>query len=196
MARLEEPKIGRLQALVPFASLLAAANSHSGRNIFISPACVVRGTMTRSLILALGADHGGVALKNRLAAALVEAGHEVRDYGTDSTASVDYPDFAHAVCAVVEEKQADYGILVCGTGIGMSITANRYRGIRCGLAHDVTTARLARAHNDANVLALGARITGDEVALDILRAFLDTEFEGGRHERRIAKLNQPTEHTP
>ncbi len=152
--------------------------------------------MTRSLILALGADHGGVALKNRLAAALVEAGHEVRDYGTDGSASVDYPDFAQAVCAAVEEKRADFGILVCGTGIGMSIAANRHRGIRCGLVHDVTTARLTRAHNDANVLALGARIIGEEVALDILRAFLGTEFEGGRHERRLAKLNQITEPTP
>lgn len=152
--------------------------------------------MTRSLILALGADHGGVALKNRLAAALVEAGHEVQDYGTDGTASVDYPDFAQAVCTAVEEKRADLGVLVCGTGIGMSIAANRHSGIRCGLVHDVTTARLTRAHNDANVLALGARIIGEEVALDILRVFINTDFEGGRHERRLAKLNQPTEHTP
>lgn len=152
--------------------------------------------MTRSLILALGADHGGVALKNRLAAALVEAGHELQDYGTDGPASVDYPDFAQAVCAAVEEKRADFGILVCGTGIGMSIAANRHKNIRCGLAHDVTTARLTRAHNDANVLALGARIVGEEVALDILHTFLGTEFEGGRHERRLAKLNQITEHTP
>lgn len=152
--------------------------------------------MTRSLILALGADHGGVALKNRLAAALVEAGHEVQDYGTDGTASVDYPDFAQAVCTAVEEKKADLGVLVCGTGIGMSIAANRHSGIRCGLVHDVTTARLTRAHNDANVLALGARIIGEEVALDILRVFINTDFEGGRHERRLAKLNQPTEHTP
>ncbi|MGE4482879.1 ribose 5-phosphate isomerase B [Acidocella sp.] len=152
--------------------------------------------MTRPLILALGADHGGVALKNRLAAMLLEAGHEVRDYGTDGPASVDYPDFAQAVCTAVEEKHADYGILVCGTGIGMSIAANRRRGIRCGLVHDVTTARLTRAHNDANVLALGARIIGEEVALDIVRAFLGTEFEGGRHERRLSKLNQMTEPTP
>ena len=157
---------------------------------------MVRGAMTRSLILALGADHGGVALKNRLAAALAEAGHEVRDYGTDGPASVDYPDFAQAVCAAIEDKQADFGILVCGTGIGMSIAANRHPGIRCGLVHDVTTARLTRAHNNANVLALGARIIGEEVALDILHAFLATEFEGGRHERRLAKLNQATEATP
>ncbi len=152
--------------------------------------------MTRCLILALGADHGGLALKTRLAAALVEAGHEVRDYGTDGSASVDYPDFAQVVCAAVVEKQVDFGVLVCGTGIGMSIAANRHPGIRCGLVHDVTTARLTRAHNDANVLALGARIIGEEVALDILSTFLTTKFEGGRHQRRIDKLNQITETTP
>ena len=156
---------------------------------------MLRNAMEHSLILALGADHGGVALKNRLAAALIEMGHEVQDYGTDSTASVDYPDFAHAVCAAVEEKRADYGILVCGTGIGMSITANRHAAIRCGLVHDVTMARLTRAHNDANVLALGARVIGEEVALDILRTFLATEFEGGRHQRRLAKLNLAMETT-
>ncbi|WBO60020.1 MULTISPECIES: ribose 5-phosphate isomerase B [unclassified Acidocella] len=152
--------------------------------------------MTRSLTVALGADHGGVTLKNRLAAVLIEAGHEVQDYGTDGPASVDYPDFAQAVCGAVTEKRADFGILVCGTGIGMSIAANRYAGIRCGLVHDVTTARLTRAHNDANVLALGARIIGEEVALDILGAFLSTPYEGGRHQRRLDKLNQTTESTP
>lgn len=145
--------------------------------------------MTRSLIVALGADHGGVALKNRLAAVLIEGGHQVLDFGTDGPESVDYPDFAQAVCGAITESRADLGILVCGTGIGMSIAANRYPAIRCGLAHDVTTARLTRAHNNANVLALGARITGEEVALDILGAFLSTPYEGGRHERRLAKLN-------
>jgi ribose 5-phosphate isomerase B len=145
--------------------------------------------MTRSLIVALGADHGGVTLKNRLAAVLIEGGHQVLDFGTDGPESVDYPDFAQAVCGAITESRADLGILVCGTGIGMSIAANRYPAIRCGLAHDVTTARLTRAHNNANVLALGARTTGEEVALDILGAFLSTPYEGGRHERRLAKLN-------
>jgi len=152
--------------------------------------------MTRSLILALGADHGGVNLKKRLAVVLAEAGHQLLDFGTDGEDSVDYPDFAHAVCAAVVEKRADFGILVCGTGIGMSIAANRNPEIRCALVHDVTTARLTRQHNDANVLALGARITGEEVALDILKSFLVTKFEGGRHERRLAKINHNTEHTP
>src|ERR1700722_846141 len=146
--------------------------------------------MTRSLIVALGADHGGVALKNRLAAVLIEGGHQVLDFGTDGTASVDYPDFAQAVCGAIAESRADLGILVCGTGIGMSIAANRYPAIRCGLAHDVTTARLTRAHNNANVLALGARITGEEVALDILGAFLSTPYEGGRHNSSLTKLNK------
>jgi ribose 5-phosphate isomerase B len=145
--------------------------------------------MSRSLIVAVGADHGGVGLKNRLAATLIEGGHQVLDFGTDSSASVDYPDFAKSVCAAVAQAEADFGILVCGTGIGMSIAANRHAAIRCGLAHDVTTARLCRAHNNANVLALGARIIGEEVALDILGAFLSTPYEGGRHDRRIAKLN-------
>jgi ribose 5-phosphate isomerase B len=145
--------------------------------------------MTRSLIVAVGADHGGVGLKNRLAASLLESGHQVLDFGTDGAASVDYPDFARAVCQAVTNNDAELGILVCGTGIGMSIAANRFSGIRCGLAHDVTTARLTRAHNDANVLALGARVVGEEVALDILGAFLSTPYEGGRHDRRIEKLN-------
>lgn len=149
--------------------------------------------MTPSFTLALGADHGGLALKTKLAAALIAAGHKVQDYGTTDSASVDYPDYAHAVCEAVEEKKADFGILVCGSGIGMSIAANRHAGIRCGLVHDVTTARLTRAHNDANVLALGARIIGEEVALDILSVFLATNFEGGRHQRRLAKLNLDVE---
>lgn len=150
---------------------------------------MIDGGMTQSLIVAIGADHGGVTLKNRLAAALVEAGHQPMDFGTDGTASVDYPDFAHAVCAAVAEARADLGILVCGTGIGMSIAANRNPAIRCALVHDVTTTRLTRAHNNANVIALGARITGEEVAMDILRTFLSTPYEGGRHDNRLAKLN-------
>ncbi len=158
---------------------------------------MLNGRMTRSLIVAMGADHGGIGLKNRLAAVLIEGGHQVLDFGTDGPASVDYPDFAQAVCKSIIEKSADLGILVCGTGIGMSIAANRFPEIRCGLVHDVTTARLTRAHNDANVLALGARIIGEEVALDILGAFLSTPYEGGRHDRRIAKLNpNPAEATP
>ncbi len=157
---------------------------------------MVSSVMTRSLIVALGADHGGVALKDRLAAELAQAGHQVRDYGTSGTASVDYPDYAQAVCAAVGTAAADLGVLVCGTGIGMSIAANRHPAIRAGLAHDVTSARLTRAHNNANVLVLGARMIGEQVALDILYAFLTTPYEGGRHDRRLAKLNPQTEPQP
>ena len=144
--------------------------------------------MEASLTIAIGADHGGVALKPGLIAMLEAAGHTVRDMGTAGTASVDYPDFAHKVCQAVETGAAHFGVLICGTGIGMSIAANRHAGIRCGLCTDTTMARLTRAHNNANVLALGARIIGEEVARDILETFLATPYEGGRHDRRLAKL--------
>ncbi len=138
--------------------------------------------------VALGSDHAGTTMKAMLREALENAGHPVLDMGTQGTESVDYPDFANAVAAAVTEGKARFGVLVCGTGIGISIAANRHAGIRCALVHDVTGARLAREHNDANVLALGARVIGPEVALDALRAFLATEFAGGRHERRVKKL--------
>lgn len=143
--------------------------------------------------VAIGADHAGFPLKAALAEALREMGHPVLDLGTDGTASVDYPDFAHAVCRAVAGGRARFGVLVCGTGIGMSIAANRHPEIRCALVHDATGARLTRAHNDANVLALGARMTGVEPALDALRAFLATPYEGGRHDRRLAKLSPALE---
>jgi ribose 5-phosphate isomerase B len=138
--------------------------------------------------VAIGADHAGFALKPALARALAAEGWAVLDCGTEGTASVDYPDFAHRVCRAVEDAHARFGVLICGTGIGMSIAANRHPGIRCALLHDATGARLTRAHNDANVLALGARMIGEEVALDVLRNFLVTDYEGGRHDRRLAKL--------
>lgn len=138
--------------------------------------------------IAVGADHGGVTLKAALADALRDAGHPVRDLGTNGTDSVDYPDFAAAVCREVLEGRARFGVLVCGTGIGISIAANRHRGIRCALIHDVTGARLTRQHNDANVIAFGGRTTGVETALDALRVFLATEYEGGRHARRLQKI--------
>lgn len=143
--------------------------------------------------VAIGADHAGFPLKAALAEALRAMGHAVLDLGTDGTASVDYPDFAHAVCRAVAEGRARFGVLVCGTGIGMSIAANRHPEIRCALVHDATGARLSRAHNDANVLALGARMTGVEPALDALSAFLETPFDGGRHARRVAKLTPAME---
>jgi len=145
----------------------------------------------KPLAVAFGADHAGAALKDTLAAALRAEGFAIHDLGTNGAEPVDYPDYADLVAAKVADGTAQIGVLVCGTGIGMSIAANRHPQIRCAVAHDVTTARLSRAHNNANVLALGARIIGEIVALDCLHAFIGTGFEGGRHARRVAKLSQP-----
>jgi ribose 5-phosphate isomerase B len=139
--------------------------------------------------IAVAADHGGYDLKTALLPDLRALGFEVLDLGTFSPDSVDYPRFADAVAAALAEGRAQRGILICGTGLGMSMAANRHRNIRCALAHDATTARLARQHNDANVLALGGRVLGLEVARDCVKAFLTTAFEGGRHARRIALLS-------
>lgn len=138
--------------------------------------------------IALAADHAGFALKAQLCEELVEQGYETIDLGTDNEESVDYPDFGRALGEAIAAGSADCGVLVCGTGIGISIAANRVAGVRAAVCHDVTTARLARLHNDANVLAIGSRIIGSEVARDCLQAFLETEFEGGRHSRRTGKL--------
>jgi len=141
------------------------------------------------ITVALAADHAGFALKEELKSELSAMGVECLDLGTDSDASVDYPDFGHAAADALIKGQAERGVIVCGTGIGIAIAANRVAGIRAAVCHDATTARLARAHNDANVLALGARIVGAEVAKDCLRAFLSTPFDGGeRHLRRVVKL--------
>ena len=138
--------------------------------------------------VALAADHAGFELKNLLKTAIEEHGLEVLDLGTHDGASVDYPDMAGALAAALAEGRAGRGVLVCGTGIGISIAANRHRHLRAALCHDVTTATLARQHNDANVLVLGARVVGAGVATDSLAAFLGTPFLGGRHQRRVAKL--------
>lgn len=139
--------------------------------------------------VAVAADHGGFALKTTLLALLRERGANVLDLGTTSAEPVDYPDFAHAVAAAIETGRAARGLLICGSGIGMSIAANRHSGVRAALCHDGLTARLARQHNDANVLVLGGRIIGVEVAKECLFTFLATPFEGGRHARRVAKLD-------
>ena len=141
--------------------------------------------------VAIGGDHAGLPLKRVLQEALAAAGHPLLDFGTNEAASVDYPDFAHQVCAAVQDGRARFGVLVCGSGVGMAIAANRHPGIRAAVLHDATEARLTRAHNDANLAAFGARLTGPEVALDALRAFLSTSYEGGRHDRRLAKLSPP-----
>jgi len=139
--------------------------------------------------IAIAADHAGYDLKALLVPELKSLGFEVLDLGTNSGDSVDYPDFADALARAIERGQAKRGVLVCGTGLGIAIAANRHRWVRAGVCHDATTARLARQHNDANVLALGARVVGSEVAKDCLRAFLATEFDAGRHARRVAKLS-------
>ena len=140
------------------------------------------------LKISLGADHGGFKLKDVLVTWLRAQGHDVHDFGTNSADSVDYPDYAHIVCDAVLSGNAHYGVLVCGTGLGMSYAANRHAGIRCALVSETTSARLAREHNNANMLALGGRMIGEEMGIDILRVFLATAYEGGRHDRRIAKI--------
>lgn len=138
--------------------------------------------------VAIAADHAGVGLKEILSADLESRGYQVLDLGTDGPESVDYPDYGHALAEAVAAGQARFGVAICGTGIGIAIAANRHPGIRAAVCHDALTARLSRRHNDANVLALGARVIGVETAKDCLGAFLETDFEGGRHERRVAKL--------
>ncbi len=138
--------------------------------------------------IAIASDHAGFELKDALKQELTALGFEPLDLGTASAASVDYPDFADRLAAAIKEGKARRGVLVCGTGIGISMAANRHRHLRAAVVHDVTSARLTRQHNNANVLCLGARLTGSDVAKDCLRVFLTTDFEGGRHENRVAKL--------
>ena len=142
------------------------------------------------IVIALAADHAGFPLKETMADELGVLGYTVLDLGTNGTASVDYPDFGHAAATAVLGGRAASAVICCGTGLGISMVANKYSGIRAALCHDATTARLARDHNDANILALGARVVGTEVARDCLRAFLATPFGGARHAGRVAKIDQ------
>ena len=139
--------------------------------------------------VAVGADHAGFDLKELLKSRLATAGHEVADLGTHGTESTDYPDWAAKVADAIADGRAERGLLVCGTGVGMAIAANRHRGVRAVATNDPFTAQLARRHNDANVLALGARIVAAPLAEELLRLFLETPFEGGRHQPRVAKLD-------
>jgi len=139
--------------------------------------------------LALGSDHAGFALKQTLITALQQWGVAFEDLGTLNDASVDYPDFAHAVATGVASGKYRAGLLVCGTGLGVSMAANRHQGVRAAVCTDSYAARMARQHNDANVLCLGARIVGPGVAEDVLKTFLDASFEGGRHAKRVAKID-------
>lgn len=139
--------------------------------------------------IAIGSDHAGFELKDVLAAHLRAAGNEVIDVGTDSNESVDYPEFGAAVGRAVASGVADRGVAVCGSGIGICIAANKVPGVRAATVHDVTSATFTRLHNDANVMCVGQRFIGPQVALDAVDAFLSTQFEGGRHARRVAAID-------
>ena len=138
--------------------------------------------------IAIGADHAGHSLKEEVAYFLREQGHQVVDMGTHGTGSCDYPDYARAVAQAVAAGEVERGILICGTGIGMSIAANKIAGVRAALCYNTFAARLSRTDNDANVLCLGGRVLGVDLALDIVRTWLETDFAGGRHQRRVDKI--------
>lgn len=140
-------------------------------------------------MIAIACDHAGPALKEELKAMLTEMGYTYKDFGTNTEASVDYPVYASRAARAVASGECDKGILICGTGIGISITANKVKGVRCALCSEPVSAALTRQHNNANMVAMGARIIGPELAKEIVKTFLTTEFEGGeRHERRIGLI--------
>lgn len=139
--------------------------------------------------IVLGADHGGFELKNHIAGHLTSLGYEVIDVGTNSSDSCDYPVFASRACQKIQSGEAELGILVCGTGIGMSMAANKHRGIRAACCSDTFSARLTRLHNNANVLCIGARVVGHGLALDLVNEFVGAEFEGDRHTRRLSLID-------
>lgn len=146
------------------------------------------GVLVSKTAIAIACDHGGFDLKQQLLELLEGKGLDVLDLGTNSRDSVDYPEFGAAMANAIEEKKVSRGILICGSGIGISIAANRNPAVRAAVCHSGLSARLARQHNDANVLSLGARLIGVETAIDCVEEFLSTEFEGGRHQRRVDKL--------
>lgn len=141
--------------------------------------------------IAIASDHAAIALKSELREWLLEEGHEVADLGPTTSESVDYPDYGYDLAAVVAEGTAEFGVALCGSGIGISIAVNRNPGVRCALVSEPLSAALAREHNDANVIALGARLTGPDLAKACLVAFLGADFAGGRHQRRVDKLSSP-----
>jgi ribose 5-phosphate isomerase B len=140
--------------------------------------------------IAVGADHAGFELKQALAALIATLGHQTTDFGTNGPASVDYPDHAAAVGRAVATGQADLGLLVCGSGIGVAIAANKIHGVRAATCNDLYAARLSRAHNDANIVCLGARVVGPGLAEEIVRTFLGTSWDGGRHQQRVVKIHE------
>ena len=140
--------------------------------------------------IAIGSDHAGFRLKERIKEFLLSKGYEVLDFGTNSTEPAHYPIFAKEVARAVQRKEADFGILICGSGIGMCITANKFKGIRAALCLNEYMARISRRHNNANVLCLGDRVLGEELALSIVSAWLSEEFEGGRHQKRLELIQE------
>lgn len=142
------------------------------------------------VVIAIGSDHGGYSYKEEIKQHLIADGYEIIDVGTTSTESCDYPIYAKKVAELVTKKEAEKGILICGTGIGMSITANKFKGIRAALCGDIFSAEATRKHNDSNILCLGERVLDKELALEIVDIWLNTEFEGGRHQKRIDMIEQ------
>ena len=138
--------------------------------------------------ISIGCDHGALALKNKMVEHLQKQGHEVVDFGTHTLDSCDYPDFAAPAARAVASGQCEKGIVLCTTGIGVSITANKIDGVRCALLSDLMTAEMTRQHNDTNMMAIGAAVVGEMLALEIVDTWLETEFEGGRHQRRVDKI--------
>ena len=139
-------------------------------------------------MIVIGSDHGGLALKQIIKSALLQRGIQLDDYGTVNDESVDYPDFAEKVAAAVSHGEAELGVLICGTGIGMSIVANKFPGVRAALVTDEFMARMAKEHNDANVLVLGGRVLAADTAVKMVNAWLDSTYAGGRHQRRLDKI--------
>lgn len=139
--------------------------------------------------IAIGSDHAGFEYKSKIIQYLTDKGIEVQDFGTFSTESVDFPDFAHPTASAVEKREVDFGILICGSGQGVNMTANKHQGVRSALCWNTDVARLSREHNDANIIALPARFVAYEYAIEMIEIFLNTSFEGGRHERRVQKIS-------
>ena len=140
--------------------------------------------------IAIGNDHAAVAMKNEIKAYLEELGHEVINFGTDTTDSVNYPGYGEAVGRAVAAQEVDCGVLICGTGVGISLAANKVKGVRAAVCSEPVTARLVKEHNNANIIAFGARIVGIEVAKEIVRAYLEAQFQGGRHQTRVDLIHE------
>jgi ribose 5-phosphate isomerase B len=186
-----EPRCRNSRMLVPLWRVCATYGMNERNGEIPSEKGVILRVEMNKLSIAVASDHAGYDLKVAVKQQLAAMGYEVVDLGTNGTQSVDYPDFAYAVAHALRDGRVDRGVLICGSGIGISIAANRYPEVRAALVHDALSARLARQHNDANVICFGGRMIGADVAGDCLKVFLETAFEGGRHAARIEKLKNP-----